>query len=54
MVSFNLNSLNDEEKFALFYGIMLGDGCLSYYGTKEKVNRFTIAITGGIDDRKLF
>jgi hypothetical protein len=28
---FNVNSLSSEEKFALLYGIMLGDGCISRY-----------------------
>jgi len=54
MTSFNINSLNDEEKFALFYGIMLGDGCLSYYKSKEGFDRFTIAITGNIEDKKFY
>lgn len=51
--SFNVKFLNEDEKFALFYGIMLGDGCLSYYKTKQGIDKFTLAITGGIDD-KLF
>jgi hypothetical protein len=50
MGSFNFNSLTDEEKFALFYGIMLGDGCLSQYKTKEGRERFSISITGTYPD----
>jgi len=26
---FNINSLNEDEKFALLFGILAGDGCLS-------------------------
>ena len=55
MTSFNLNSLNDKDKFALFYGIMLGDGCLSQYKPKDRNERFAIVITGGLkDDREFF
>lgn len=54
MAAFNINSLNDDEKFALFYGIMLGDGCLSYYVDREGVNRFTLAISGGTEDKPFF
>jgi len=54
MTSFNLNSLNDEQRFALFYGIMLGDGCLSQYNTKDGRERFVISITGHAIDDKLF
>lgn len=55
MTSFNLNSLKDQEKFALFYGIMLGDGCLSQYKTKDANEKFAIVITGSLmDDHKFF
>lgn len=58
MTSFNLNSLNEEEKFALFYGIMLGDGCLSYCKTKRKSGNirelFIICVTCGLKDDKPF
>lgn len=53
-MAFNLSSLTDEEKFALFYGIMLGDGCLSYCKTKRESGGvrelFIICITGGLKD----
>ncbi len=35
-----------ESDFALLYGIMLGDGCLSRYVTKESRKREVICITG--------
>lgn len=37
--------MNSEEKMALFYGIMLGDGCLSHYFSNGR-EYFTISITG--------
>lgn len=43
---FDIKSLNYEEKFALFYGIMLGDGCLSLVKGKKKF----ISITGSSED----
>ena len=54
MVSFNISSLNNDEKFALFYGIMLGDGCLSKYVVKDKREIFTICITGCAKDDRPF
>jgi hypothetical protein len=30
-MDFNINNLTEDEKFALLYGIMLGDGCISKY-----------------------
>ena len=38
--------MNIEKKFALLYGILLGDGCISKYTTKDKRKRFVISITG--------
>lgn len=38
--------MNVKENFALLYGVMLGDGCLSIYKTKEGRERFVICITG--------
>lgn len=47
---FNINTLNDEEKFALLFGILAGDGCLSFYKCCNR-NYFTIVITGSsLDD----
>ncbi len=46
--------MNSNEKFAVFYGIMLGDGCLSQYTTKDKRERFVISITGHYHDDKEF
>jgi hypothetical protein len=56
---FGINSLNDEQKFALFYGVMLGDGCLSYCKTKRESGKirelFIVCITGGLrEDRAFF
>jgi hypothetical protein len=42
----DIRSLNHKEKFALLYGIMLGDGCLSLVNGKSKF----ISITGSLDD----
>lgn len=42
----NISNLTHDEKFALFYGIMLGDGCLSLVNNKKKF----IAITCSLDD----
>ena len=55
----DLNSLNSEQKFALFYGVMLGDGCLSQYKYKRESGKtrecFTICVTGSLkSDRKFF
>jgi len=43
---FDIKNLNYEERFALFYGIMLGDGCLSLVSGKKKF----ISITGSSND----
>jgi len=50
----NISSLTPEQKFALFYGVMLGDGCLSYYETKDSRKIYTLAITGSFRDDKKF
>lgn len=42
----DIANLNSKEKFALLYGIMLGDGCLSLVNGKSKF----ISITGSLDD----
>jgi len=46
--------LNYEEKLALFYGIMLGDGCLSYGNYGKSGTRHTICVVGSIYDDKPF
>lgn len=43
---FDIKSLSVDEKFALLYGIMLGDGCLSLVNNKKKF----ISITCSLDD----
>ncbi len=43
-----------EEAFALLYGIMLGDGCISQYKTKEGRERYVICITGDYYTDKKF
>jgi hypothetical protein len=45
-MKFLLHSFSEEEKFAFLFGIMLGDGCLSEYVTKEGRRRFAVCITG--------
>lgn len=47
---FNVQDLNYDEKFALLYGIMLGDGCLSLVNGKTK----SVVITCSFDDDLLF
>ncbi len=50
-----LTKLNDDEKFALFYGIMLGDGCLSHYKSKYGSIGYAISITCNYyDDQEFF
>lgn len=50
-----LDSMNEEEKFALLFGIMLGDGCLSRFSPKDRKERKLVVITGNlIDDRNFF
>lgn len=46
MKSKDLEFMIEKEKFALFYGIMLGDGCISLVKGKKKF----VAITGSLDD----
>lgn len=44
-----------DKDFALLYGIMLGDGCLSRYVTKDGYERYCLAISGSsIDDIPFF
>jgi len=36
LIRMDVQNMSKEERFALFYGIMLGDGCLSLvYGKKK-------------------
>ncbi|MBD3253300.1 hypothetical protein GF386_06205 [Candidatus Pacearchaeota archaeon] len=53
---FNVDSLKEEERFALLFGILLGDGCLSCYPCKNRKNKTrVILITGNkIDDKPFF
>jgi len=52
---FNISSMSERERFALFYGIMLGDGCLSHYFCNDGRERFVICITGhGSDDLEFY
>lgn len=46
MSDFKINLLSGEEKFALLFGILLGDGCLSHYICKNGRERKGIVITG--------
>jgi len=46
----NINSLTEDEKLALLFGILAGDGCLSLVKVKLKF----ISITGGLDDLPFF
>ena len=42
-----------NKKWALLYGILLGDGCLSRPSNERKAGRF-ISITGGFDDKPFY
>ncbi|PIO08608.1 hypothetical protein COU59_01010 [Candidatus Pacearchaeota archaeon CG10_big_fil_rev_8_21_14_0_10_34_12] len=44
-----MNSAVDKS-IALLYGIMLGDGCLSYYTSRDGKKHFVISITGSYND----
>lgn len=47
--------MNEEERFALLFGILLGDGCLCSYNVRDrKRKREVIVITGHGDDDKEF
>ena len=46
----NVASLNYEQRFALLYGVLLGDGCLSRYKTKDGRERKMLIVTGSYDD----
>ena len=49
-----ISSLSFDQKFALFYGILLGDGCLSRYDSNGKERRI-LCITGSYkDDAEFF
>jgi len=45
-----LELMSENEKLALLFGIMLGDGCLSHYFTKQGRECFAICISGHADD----
>ena len=47
---FDINNLNEVEKFALLVGILLGDGCLSRYVTKRRRTHFAISIVCNYHD----
>lgn len=51
---FNISALNDEEKFALLFGIMAGDGCLSKHVNKKGKRYYFISISGNYYDDKPF
>jgi len=42
----NLEFMKEKEKFALLFGIMLGDGCLSHYSCKDGKKKREIVIVG--------
>ncbi len=43
-MDFNIDILTHDEKFALFYGIMLGDGCISKYSSGgRKYTTFSVS-----------
>ena len=60
MVEINISKIKRpsiNKEWALFYGIMLGDGCLCKHKRKNRKNSFSyfITVTGNcIDDRKFF
>lgn len=54
MSEFNLESMNEDERFALLVGVMLGDGCLCSYFGNDGTERFAVSITGNYYDDKPF
>ncbi|RLG09345.1 hypothetical protein DRN73_10065 [Candidatus Pacearchaeota archaeon] len=46
--------MSQKEKFALFFGILLGDGCLSEYVNKKGKKSFLISISGDYYSDKAF
>lgn len=54
MKSNYIESLNEEEKFALLFGILAGDGCLSKHINKKDRAFHFISITGNYYDDKPF
>ena len=55
MTVFNINEMSEDERMALLFGILLGDGCLSYYKRGTGRRRFCVAITGSFyDDRPFY
>ena len=49
-----LSSLNREQKFALLYGVLLGDGCLSRHTASEGRERRLLIVTGSYYDDTAF
>lgn len=55
MNNFSQEFEENKEKYALLFGIMLGDGCLSNYLDKDDRERFAVCITCSYyDDREFF
>lgn len=50
----DVNSLNKEERFALLFGILAGDGCLSKHVNKKGRKYYFISISGNYYDDKPF
>lgn len=51
---FDVAKLSEIERHALLFGILLGDGCLSYYTSGNKES-YTICVTGNlVDDIEFF
>lgn len=53
-MEFNLSSMDENEKFALLFGIMLGDGCLSHYISKQGREGYAVVVTGNYYNDKPF
>jgi len=49
-----VNSLTEDEKVALLFGILAGDGCLCKHVNKKGYECKFITITGGLDDLPFF
>ncbi len=51
---FNVNSLTDDERFALLFGILAGDGCLCKHINKKGRTHYFLSISGNYYDDKPF